>query len=93
MSKRQVWVDVSSYRQGDKERIPTAWSLGEYPHELKVHRRIHETGWFVTCHPLGIDSERLGDISPDQAQKKAAAIISLRLAKVIAAYKKIGVEP
>lgn len=68
------WKDTSSYGQGDKERIPTAWGLNADGIRISVHRHIHypKDVWLLSCHNLGVSLQELK--SKDIEGAKAEAI-------------------
>ena len=82
------WKDVTSYSQGDKERIPTCFEYRTPYLRIVIvwgHRSYPDT-WVATCHNLGIDTKDLHLDSYDKidyAKEKALVLVEKTLQDMI----------
>jgi len=84
-----AWKDVTSYRQGDREHVPTTWAATFGDLRIVVlNRHISAPGrWVMHCHPwfethdLELDASR----PLETAQGVAISIVRAQLEKMLAA--------
>jgi hypothetical protein len=54
-----MWKDATSYYQGDKERIPTAW-VRDFGDGVRIvvtnGHRMYRPEWVMHCFALGMDT-------------------------------------
>lgn len=76
------WRDVTSYSQGDKERVPRSWEwkrIGPPTLRILVHRLIGLPGWYLTCFDVNLRDMGLGD-DLEKAKANALKMVRVRLA-------------
>ena len=93
---RPTWKDISSYGQGDRERIPTCW-------ELKLSRDVRiaitrghiydRENWVMHCSPW-FDTHSLQLPSTvenlDEAQAKAIALVRDRFTELAIRLREVN---
>lgn len=78
---KNKWLDVTSYRQDDQERVPYAYKIRiDNIIAIKVHRYADCSGWYSTCKELGIEKRKLKSKNIAEAKKEALNGISTVLA-------------
>jgi hypothetical protein len=80
-----AWTDCTTYRQGDKERIPTTFEVESGMLRIVVtNGHIHYKGqWVMHCYRLGIDTELLrGALTREQAQQHARQRVESAIAEL-----------
>ena len=93
---RPVWEDISSYSQGDKERVPNAWTLRLSPHvSITIVRNhldhpdswvMHREPWFHTrdLHlPSAVEYR-------DEVMARAVALVREQIANVAAKLREVN---
>ncbi len=59
------WKDITTYSQGDKERIPRSWQMDIGMFRLIVTRKHGLEGWFMDVHGIisfrRLESEEISD--------------------------------
>ena len=88
MMKPIEWKDITSFSQGDKERVPRTFEARVDAIRLVVTRRHGLNGWFMVCEPWHALLP-LGDITADEAKKAAGR--NLR-ANALALMAALGIE-
>lgn len=75
------WKDITSYskRVRKEDRVPRVFELDLKGLRIVIHRRIHEEGWFLSCHGLNISDFFINTENADEAKKKGLEIIILRI--------------
>lgn len=64
--------DITSYSQGEKERLPRVIEVEAFGIKFKVHRHIYYPGtWLLTCDYLKIDKKDLKTDDMQEALSKA----------------------
>jgi hypothetical protein len=76
------WRDVSSYSQGQKERLPRTFSLALPSFSVVVTRHLHYPPdvWVLRCPELGMDTHPLESSSLELAQFEAMKLVREKLA-------------
>lgn len=75
-----AWNDVSSFSQGDKERIPNCWKIKGGKLTVTVHRHIHfkKDDWLLSCEPWFsqhlLDSKEVEEAKNEALQKVRGAL-------------------
>lgn len=72
------WRDVTSYRQGDTERVPRTWELKleELKYKVIVTRHRHyENTWLLTFREANIELRDLETDDVEEAKNKALEIV------------------
>jgi hypothetical protein len=79
MAKAKVpeWKDVTTYSQGEKERIPRIWEVRFGRARLSVHRVHGIDGWYATC--LFWDRKSLQSDTVDEAKREAVKLLETEL--------------
>lgn len=80
------WRDITSYSQGDNERIPKTWELRleELNYRVIVSRHIYyENTWLLTCRNIDIEHFDLETDDIDEAKNKALKIVENHLNKLL----------
>ena len=80
-----TWKDCTTYRQGDKERIPTVFEIKSGKLRVVVtNGHIYCKGhWVMHCHSLGIDTLPLpGATTREQAQQHARQRVDSAIAEL-----------
>jgi len=92
VSKRQVWVDSTSYSQTEaKPRVPRSWTLGQDSFaRITVHRMRGIEGWFVSCHALDLNQADLCSTELEDAKAEACGAVKKRLARLTTALVEMG---
>lgn len=77
-----MWKDVTSYSQGDKERIPTAFECrsGDLRIYITCGHINYRGEWVMHCQALGIDTLHLKTVKTfDEAKARSVKIVSMKL--------------
>lgn len=90
------WNDITSYRRGDKERIPSVWSL-RLTSEVRISvirsHRLEPEYWVMHCDPW-FDTYSLGLPSTlenrDEAMSRAVALVRAEIDKLATAIRGIN---
>ncbi len=83
-----IWKDVTSYRRGDKERIPTILEAMICGFRICVHWHIYyQNTWLLSCHSLKIDNQDLKADCFDEATRKAINILITHLERYVELQK------
>lgn len=71
-----IWKDISSFRQGDKERIPTSFRAKVGVLTISVHRHIYfeKDEWLLSVEGF-FDKKQLGKGTSDEAKEVAIALV------------------
>lgn len=72
------WRDVTSYKQGDTERVPRTWELKleELKYKVIVTRHIYyENTWLLTFREANIELRDLETDDVEEAKNKALEIV------------------
>lgn len=72
------WIDITSYKKGDTERIPKTWELKleELRYRVIVTRHIYyENTWLLTCREANIELHDLKTDNVEEAKYKALKIV------------------
>ena len=86
-----TWKDCTTYRQSDKERIPTTFDIKSgklriviTSSQIYYNRRCHREGqWVMHCFQLGIDTLLLpGATTREQAQQHARQRVDSAIAEL-----------
>jgi len=64
------WADISSYSQGDKDRVPHTFEARAAAVRIIVTRRHGLSGWFLRCEPWH-DLKSLGECTASEAKEAA----------------------
>jgi hypothetical protein len=85
------WKDTTSYSRGDKERVPTTFTIGGSRLSITVtcSHIYYKPGWVAHCHVAGIDTRPLKATSLDEAQREAYELVSSNLCKMMDALDMI----
>lgn len=75
-----MWKDITTYRQGDKERKPTSYQAksGSLVITVTCGHVMHRPNWIMHCYQLGLDTVPLelgSEASPQEAQAKAINVV------------------
>lgn len=79
------WEDITSYRQGDKERIPASYEKRTGFLRVVVTRSIHgdRGAWYLRSNLPGLDMVEVGrGDDPVPAQRQALKLVKSRLAEL-----------
>ena len=82
------WKDISSYSQGDRERIPRIWNCRIGRMSITVHRHIHypDWQWLLSCMPFFTNHE-LPFQDVEMAKEEAIKLVLIKLKKIIKELK------
>ena len=70
------WRDVTSYKQGDTERVPRTWELKLEELKYKVIvTRYYENTWLLTFREANIELRDLETDDVEEAKNKALEIV------------------
>lgn len=83
------WVDVTSYSQGDKCRVPQTFSAEAGSLELIVTRWVRgdPTKWYLTCDGIVGNWHELQSVEVEDAKAEAVAIVKSKLKEWLAAME------
>ena len=78
------WVDVSTYSQSDKERLPKALSAQAGKLKIVLHRHFHyePDDWLLTAEPF-FDKKVLKSKDVNDAKKECENLIVNELQKTL----------
>lgn len=83
------WEDISSFAQGDKDRIPSCFKLKVGQLVIKVHRHIHYAdSWLVSG-----DLFRMQELSSkwiDAAKREAEMMLRKKLEQALHELKEVS---
>lgn len=83
------WKDITSYSQGDKERVPRVWKIHFGDFELTVHRHIYyDPKMWLASSPLFERREMGEDL--EEAKKKAIELLKSKLTTAIKEMEDVG---
>ncbi len=86
------WKDISSFRQGEKDRTPTTWELNVASHRLLVHRHIHQPGkWFLSGQPF-FNQFELDSSEAEAAKVEAINRWRTELAEKLEAFEQLDTD-
>ena len=76
-----VWKDSTSYSQGDKEKIPTAFTsmIGGCKISIVCNHLYHRGEWIFHCSQLGFEEYGLKEKTAKDAAEKAVEICKLKV--------------
>jgi len=80
-----TWTDCTTYRQGDKERVPTIFKVRSGKLQIVVtNGHIYCKGeWIMHCDALGINTQPLKEaLTREQAQAFAWKRVESKLAEL-----------
>ena len=96
MSKRPEWKDVTSFSRGDKERIPSVWTLQLTRHVKISVVRLHiydRENWVMHCAPW-FDTYSLKLPSTvenrDEAMSRATALVREKIEELASAMRLVN---
>ena len=81
------WKDITTYRQGDKERIPSWWRADLKTINLQVGNRhiyVEEGKWIMNCEKFGFDIHILEADNEEDAKKEAVELVKVRIREICA---------
>lgn len=77
------WKDVSSYSQGDKERVPKSFNIAfqDPPLRITVTRYLGypPDTWVMHCHDLNMSERELVNTDLVRAQDEAIRLVTRRI--------------
>lgn len=77
-----MWVDVTSYRRGDTERVSRSFQChlqGQLRVIVTRHTDFSPDMWVLNCPPLGFHMRGLTGVDHKSAQREALALVRERL--------------
>lgn len=79
------WQDTTSYSPGDKERIPTSFTLkGKGVRITVVNSHIYYPGkWVTHCSSLGIDTHLLDATDLESAKEEALKLAHMKAVELL----------
>lgn len=84
------WKDTTSYSRGERDTVePRQWELDLGGLRVCVHR-YHGldgwfgTGWFGTCHAMGVERQQLDSTTPADAQQELLGYLKSRTERWVA---------
>jgi hypothetical protein len=79
------WVDISSYSQSDKERIPRSFSLKAGGLKITVtrHMDFEVSEWVASCEPF-FEQKIVGKGTAEEAQESALFAVRNKLNESLA---------
>lgn len=70
------WQDQSSYSAGERgTKEPSVWETRVGDMRVTVHRYFGCTGWFLSCHVMGLSQVQLDSEGVDDAKAEALRAI------------------
>ena len=85
------WQDATSYSRGDKNRIPTAYSV-RLTRDFSIYvtcDHVHYRGIWILQFPPFFREYKLGAITADEAKEAALLVASLAIAELSAAVQAV----
>ena len=70
---------TSNAKLGHEPEDGTIFKLKGIGVDISIHRVIHLTGWYLSCTELDISKKHLGDVSFEDAVKKAKETIKIKM--------------
>lgn len=85
------WEDITTYSQGDAERIPTVWEVRIDRFRIRVHRHIDYPPniWLLTCEPFFYRKE-LPRKDITRAKTYAIALVMRKLLETFRKLEKVA---
>ena len=87
-----MWKDTTSYSRGDKERIPTTFTVtvDELSITITCGHIRYRPDWVMHCFNLGIDTLPMPSCENlDEAKRRAVAIVKHKLSRLTEAVNEI----
>ena len=81
------WKDITTYSQGDKERIPCWWKANLETIDLRVgnkHIYVEEDKWIMHCEKFGFDIHILESDNEEDAKKEAVELVKAKIREIYA---------